>query len=149
MIHAAVRSNLDDVPPAPGALYIRPVLLGVDPIIGAVNPFLANIGLGSWQQQWQSDPDWALRTVMLVMAWQWNGMAVILYLAGLQNVPDDLRHAAMIDGAGRFRAFRDITFPMLAPAQVVLGCISNVLRARIWACKRPALRAGLGDVFGL
>ena len=102
-------------------------IMMLDPIIGAVNPFLANIGLGSWQQQWQSDPDWALRTVMFVMAWQWNGMAVILYLAGLQNVPDDLRHAAMIDGAGRFRAFRDITFPMLAPAFTIVTVLSFIL----------------------
>ncbi len=64
---------------------------------------------------------------MIVMAWQWNGMAVILYLAGLQNVPDDLKHAAMIDGAGRFRAFRDITFPMLAPAFTIVTVLSFIL----------------------
>lgn len=102
-------------------------IMMLDPIIGAINPFLANIGLGSWQQQWQSDPDWALRTVMVVMAWQWNGMAVILYLAGLQNVPDDLRHAAMLDGAGRFRTFRDVTFPMLAPAFTIVTVLSFIL----------------------
>jgi ABC-type sugar transport system permease subunit len=102
-------------------------IMMLDPIIGAVNPFLGNIGLGDWQRQWQSDPDWALRTVMIVMAWQWNGMAVILYLAGLQNVPDDLRHAAMIDGAGRFRTFRDITFPMLAPAFTIVTVLSFIL----------------------
>lgn len=102
-------------------------IMMLDPIIGAVNPFLANIGLGDLQRQWQSDPAWALRTVMLVMAWQWNGMAVILYLAGLQNVPDDLRHAAMIDGAGRFRTFRDITFPMLAPAFTIVTVLSFIL----------------------
>jgi ABC-type sugar transport system permease subunit len=102
-------------------------ILMLDPIIGSVNPFLANIGLESLQRQWQSDPDWALRTVMLVMAWQWNGLAVILYLAGLQNVPDDLRHAAMLDGAGRFRTFRDITFPMLAPAFTIVTVLSFIL----------------------
>ena len=102
-------------------------IIMLDPIIGAVNPFLADIGLGSFQRQWQSDPAWALRTVMIVMAWQWNGMAVILYLAGLQNVPDDLKHAAMIDGAGRFRTFRDITFPMLAPAFTIVTVLSFIL----------------------
>ena len=75
-------------------------ILMLDPIIGVVNPVLRDIGLGSWQREWQSDPAWALRTVMLVLAWQWNGMAVMLYLAGLQNVPDDLKQAALIDGAG-------------------------------------------------
>lgn len=102
-------------------------IMMLDPIIGAVNPFLANIGLESLQRQWQSDPAWALRTVMLVMAWQWNGMAVILYLAGLQNVPGDLRHAAMLDGAGRFRVFRDVTFPMLAPAFTIVTVLSFIL----------------------
>ena len=46
-------------------------------------------------------------------------------------------------------AINSSSFAMLTPAQVVLGCIWNVLRARNWACKRPALWAGLGDVFGL
>ncbi len=102
-------------------------IMMLDPIIGAVNPILRDIGLESWQRQWQADPDWALRTVMVVQAWQWNGMAVILYLAGLQNVPSDLKHAAMVDGAGPVRVFRDITFPMLAPAFTIVTVLSFIL----------------------
>lgn len=102
-------------------------VLMLDPIIGAVNPFLADIGLEGLRRQWQADENWALRTVMLVQAWHWNGMAVVLYLAGLQNVPEDLRHAAMTDGAGPFRVFRDITFPMLAPAFTIVTVLSFIL----------------------
>jgi raffinose/stachyose/melibiose transport system permease protein len=62
-----------------------------------------------------------------VQAWQWNGMAVVLYLAGLQNVPEDLKHAALIDGARPWQVFRDVTFPMLAPAFTIVTVLSFIL----------------------
>ena len=65
--------------------------------------------------------------VYLVQFWQWNGMAVVLYLAGLQNVPEDLRDAALVDGANRWRVFRDVTFPMLAPAFTIVTVLSFIL----------------------
>jgi ABC-type sugar transport system permease subunit len=102
-------------------------ILMLDPIIGIVNPVLRDIGLGAWQREWQSDQTWAMPTVMLVQAWQWNGMAVVLYLAGLQSVPEELRQAAMVDGARRWQVFRDITFPMLAPAFTVVTVLSFIL----------------------
>ncbi|MCA9861424.1 MAG: sugar ABC transporter permease [Thermomicrobiales bacterium] len=108
---------------ATGILWV----LMLDPIIGVVNPVLADIGLGDLQRQWQSDPSLALKTVMVVQAWQWNGMAVVLYLAGLQNVPDDLRHAALVDGAKPWQVFRDVTFPMLAPAFTIVTVLSFIL----------------------
>jgi raffinose/stachyose/melibiose transport system permease protein len=108
---------------ATGILWV----LMLDPIIGVVNPVLNDIGLGDLQRQWQSDPSLALKTVMVVMAWQWNGMAVVLYLAGLQNVPEDLRHAALVDGAKPWQVFRDVTFPMLAPAFTIVTVLSFIL----------------------
>jgi ABC-type sugar transport system permease subunit len=108
---------------ATGVIWI----LMLDPIIGIVNPVLRDIGLASWQHEWQSDLSWAMPTVMLVQAWQWNGMAVVLYLAGLQNVPEDLKQAALVDGAQRWQVFRDITFPMLAPAFTVVTVLSFIL----------------------
>lgn len=108
---------------ATGILWV----LMLDPIIGVVNPVLRDIGLGDWQRNWQSDQAWALKTVMIVQAWQWNGMAVVLYLAGLQNVPEDLRHAALIDGAKPWQVFRDVTFPMLAPAFTIVTVLSFIL----------------------
>lgn len=108
---------------ATGVLWV----LMLDPIIGVVNPVLNDIGLGALQRQWQSDPSLALKTVMVVQAWQWNGMAVVLYLAGLQNVPEDLRHAALVDGAKPWQVFRDVTFPMLAPAFTIVTVLSFIL----------------------
>lgn len=102
-------------------------VLMLDPIIGIVNPVFRDIGLEAWQRNWQADPNWALKTVMIVQAWQWNGMAVVLYLAGLQNVPEDLRHAALVDGANPWQVFRDVTFPMLAPAFTIVTVLSFIL----------------------
>ncbi len=102
-------------------------VLMLDPQIGVINPVLEDIGLASLQQGWQSDPDWAMKTVYLVQFWQWNGMAVVLYLAGLQNVPDELLQAARVDGANRIRAFRDVTFPMLAPAFTIVTVLAFIL----------------------
>jgi raffinose/stachyose/melibiose transport system permease protein len=102
-------------------------VLMLDPIIGIVNPVLHDIGLGSLQREWQADQNWAMKTVYLVQFWQWNGMAVVLYLAGLQNVPEDLRHAALVDGAKRWQVFRDVTFPMLAPAFTIVTALSFIL----------------------
>ena len=108
---------------ATGVLWI----LMLDPIIGIVNPVLTDIGLESLTREWQASQTWALRTVMLVQAWQWTGMAVVLYLAGLQNVPEDLRHAALVDGASRWQSFRDVVFPMLAPAFTIVTVLSFIL----------------------
>ncbi len=102
-------------------------VLMLDPIIGIVNPVLRDVGLSSFQHEWQADPKWAMKTVYLVQFWQWNGMAVVLYLAGLQNVPEDLRHAALVDGAKRWQVFRDVTFPMLAPAFTIVTALSFIL----------------------
>jgi raffinose/stachyose/melibiose transport system permease protein len=102
-------------------------VLMLDPIIGVVNPVLHDVGLGAFQREWQADPDWAMKTIMLVQAWQWNGMAVVLYLAGLQNVPEDLRQAALVDGARPWQVFRDVTFPMLAPAFTIVTVLSFIL----------------------
>lgn len=108
---------------ATGILWV----LMLDPIIGVVNPVLNDLGLGALQREWQSDPSLALKTVMIVQAWQWNGMAVVLYLAGLQSVPEDLKHAALVDGASPWQAFRDVTFPMLAPAFTIVTVLSFIL----------------------
>ena len=102
-------------------------VLMLDPQIGVINPALDDLGLGRFGQLWQADPEWAMRTVYLVQFWQWNGMAVVLFLAGLQGIPEDLQQAARIDGASRWQVFRDVVFPMLAPAFTIVTVLSFIL----------------------
>ncbi|MGI9149691.1 MAG: carbohydrate ABC transporter permease [Chloroflexota bacterium] len=99
----------------------------LSPNIGAINPFLRDVGLGSFARNWLADPALALAVVTLIQFWQWNGIAVVLYLAGLQGVPEELRQAARIDGADGWLTFLHVTFPLLAPAFTVLTVLSFII----------------------
>ncbi|MER7276177.1 sugar ABC transporter permease [Dactylosporangium sp. NPDC000244] len=61
----------------------------------------------------------ALPIVMLVNVWMFSGYSMLIYIAGLRNIPSDVYEAASMDGAGRWRMFRSMTFPLLAPAFTV------------------------------
>jgi multiple sugar transport system permease protein/raffinose/stachyose/melibiose transport system permease protein len=65
---------------------------------------------------WLGDTTWSIVVVALIHAWKWMGLSMLIYLAGLKTIPDDLVEAAHIDGASRLRAFWTIRFPLLAPA---------------------------------
>lgn len=102
----------------------------LSPNIGAINPFLRDIGLGMLTRNWLADPWLALPVVTLVQFWHWMGVPVVLYLAGLQGVPDTLREAARMDGAGAWRVFRHVTFPLLAPAFTIVTVLSFITSFR-------------------
>lgn len=82
---------------------------------GALNAFLESIGLSWFTQLWLGDPDVALWTVMGVLTWKYCGLAIVLLLAGLQGVPEELHEAAAIDGASWWQSQRKITIPLLGP----------------------------------
>ncbi|WP_017975036.1 carbohydrate ABC transporter permease [Actinopolyspora halophila] len=79
---------------------------------GTVDDLLSSIGvnMGGWVNQ----PGWALLVVALLTIWQF-GAPMVIFLAGLQQVPGELYEAAEVDGAGRLRRFRSVTLPMLSP----------------------------------
>jgi ABC-type sugar transport system permease subunit len=93
---------------------------------GAVNGLLENIGLGSWQQDWLSDPDIAIWTLMIILTWKYIGFAVILFLAGLQGIPDELYEAAALDGASYWQIQRRIALPLLAPTFRIWAFLSII-----------------------
>jgi len=79
---------------------------------GAFNSFLALFGIEG--APWVNDPHWALETLMVLAIWQF-GAPMVIFLAGLKQVPNELYEAASVDGAGNWRKFRFITLPMLSP----------------------------------
>lgn len=79
---------------------------------GAFNSLLSLFGITG--KPWVNDPDWALETLMVLAIWQF-GAPMVIFLAGLKQVPTELYEAASVDGAGRFRQFRNVTLPMLSP----------------------------------
>ncbi len=82
---------------------------------GLINSVLGSIGLMSAQQPiaWLGDEKLALLVVMFVDVWKWLGYHMVLFLAGLQAIPDDLYEAAKIDGASGVQQLRCITIPMM------------------------------------
>lgn len=96
---------------------------------GAVNQGLEAIGLGALRQNWLGDPDIAIWSIIIVMVWQFVGYSMVIFLAGLQGIPDEVLEAASIDGAGSVRRFWYIVRPMLAPAitiNLMLSLISGL-----------------------
>ena len=93
---------------------------------GAVNGLLRAIGLGSLEADWISDPDLALWTLMAVITWKYLGFAVILMLAGLQSIPDEIFEAAQIDGASYWQIQRRITLPLLGPTIRIWAFLSII-----------------------
>jgi raffinose/stachyose/melibiose transport system permease protein len=96
---------------------------------GGINEILKSIGLGSWGQNWLGDPNVAIGAIVCVAIWQFVGYSMVIFLAGLQGIPNELLEAAAIDGAGPIRRFWSVVRPMLAPAitvNVMLSIISGL-----------------------
>ncbi len=92
--------------------------------IGTFNTLLRAFGLSP--VRWLSDPDLALFSLALVEIWKQFGYAVVIYAAGLQAIPAALYEAARMDGAGPWRQFRDVTFPLIMPTTFFLLILSVI-----------------------
>ena len=89
---------------------------------GLVNWALGHVGIAPID--WLGDPQWAMPTIILLAVWKNFGYNMVIFLAGLQAIPQDLYEAARIDGASRRRQFWHITLPMLGPVLMVVGVIT-------------------------
>ncbi|CUS99192.1 carbohydrate ABC transporter permease, partial [Candidatus Kryptobacter tengchongensis] len=83
------------------------------PRFGAFNYFLSIFGINPIN--WLGDPRFAMPAIILLAVWKNFGYNMLIFLAGLQNIPEELYEAAKIDGASAFQQFKNITLPMLAP----------------------------------
>jgi multiple sugar transport system permease protein len=96
-----------------------------NPATGPINQFLGHIGLN--QPLWFFDPTWAKPALLILGLWG-IGDAIVLYLAGLLNVPRDLYEAIAIEGANAWQRFRYVTLPMLTPViffTLIIGIIDG------------------------
>ena len=98
----------------------------LDPQFGVVNQGLRAIGLPA--PGWAADSFWAMPTVIVTFSWREVGYFTVIYLAGLQGIPNELKEAARIDGCGAWRVFRHITLPLLVPTTLFVVVLS-VIRA--------------------
>ena len=93
---------------------------------GALNGLLDKVGLGAFTQDWLSNPDLAIWTLLGIITWKYVGFAVILFLAGLQGIPQELTEAAQIDGASYWQIQRRITLPLLGPTLRIWAFLSII-----------------------
>jgi multiple sugar transport system permease protein len=96
----------------------------LDPEFGLANWLLGKIGLGPFG--FFSSQDGALYSIIAMTVWGWIGFDVIVYLAALQGVPQELIEAAAIDGATSWGTFRSVTLPLLSPATLFLVVFSSI-----------------------
>ncbi len=100
------------------------------PNIGLINVMLDAVGLP--KQPFLRSPAQALPSIAVVAVWRSMGFAIIIFLAGLQQIPETYYEAARIDGAGRWRLFWNITLPLLNPVFVYLGVLQTIQFLRMF-----------------
>ncbi|HXG73023.1 MAG TPA: sugar ABC transporter permease [Gemmatimonadaceae bacterium] len=90
---------------------------------------LLNFGLGKFgigPIDWLGDPSWAMPAIIMMSVWKNFGYNMLIFIAGLQSIPQDLYDAAEIDGAGPVRRFFAVTLPLLGPTLLFVGVITMI-----------------------
>lgn len=97
---------------------------------GLLNTILQSAGLDMLAQGWLTNPSLAIWSVSYIEIWKWTGQMMIIFLAGLQSVPEEYYEVADIDGANAFRKFIHVTAPLIKPAFNI-----NLLLCLIWGIR--------------
>jgi multiple sugar transport system permease protein len=91
---------------------------------GLLNQAIGAFGVPA--QRWVSDPFWAMPAIVVMSVWQGLGTSVIIFLAGLQAIPQEYHDAAAVDGAGRWARLRHVTLPLLTPSIFFTGILALI-----------------------
>jgi ABC-type sugar transport system permease subunit len=96
----------------------------LNPDVGLINMLLATIGFDG--PAWLANPTLAMPSIIAMAVWRNVGFAMVVFIAGMQAIPAVLYEAASIDGAGRWKAFRYVTLPMLRPTILFMLVITTI-----------------------
>ena len=110
------------------------------PQYGLLNYALQGIGIDPID--WLGDPRWAMPAIIVMAAWKNFGYNMLIFIAGLQSIPEDLYEAAQLDGASAIQRFRHVTLPMLAPTLVFVGVITMIGYFQLFAEPYVMTRGG-------
>ncbi|GAA2891613.1 putative ABC transporter permease protein YurN [Actinoplanes cyaneus] len=91
-----------------------------DPNFGLANALLRAVGLGRFESSYLGNESTAILWVAVAQIWFHAGQMMVVYIAGINQIPDELYDAAKTDGAGRWQQFRHVTWPMVAPATTLV-----------------------------
>jgi multiple sugar transport system permease protein len=114
------------------------------PSYGPINSFLMSIGIEN-PPGWFVDLKWALPTVMAFHIWQTLGYNVIVFMAGLKGIPNELYEAATIDGATEMKKFRHITIPMISPMTFFLSTMGIIGSFKVFDSVKILTNGGPGN----
>jgi multiple sugar transport system permease protein len=103
----------------------------LDPTSGVLNYLLEKIGLPA--VAWLNDPTWAMPALVIIAIWKSLGFSMVIWLAGLQAIPQELQEAAALDGAGKLQSFFGITLPLLAPTTFFLAVTGVIGSFQVFA----------------
>jgi len=112
---------------------------------GTADSILTGLGLGDLVTGWLSDTSVVIWTMLFILTWKYTGFALILFLAGLANIPAELTEAAAIDGASWWQTQRYVTLPMLGSTIRIWMFLSIIGSLQvfdvIWVASSPAVRS--------
>jgi raffinose/stachyose/melibiose transport system permease protein len=97
-----------------------------DPNFGALNLFFNKVGLTSFALNWLGSESSALYAIAFTQVWFHTGQMMVVYIAGLQQIPKELYEAAEVDGASRWKQFTKITWPMAMPTTLVVMAYTTI-----------------------
>ena len=101
------------------------------PQYGVLNWVLGAVGIHP--VDWLGDPHWAMFAIILMAVWKNFGYNMLIFIAGLQSIPEDLYEAAHLDGAGGWAQFRHVTLPSLAPTFLFVGVMTMLGNFQLFA----------------
>lgn len=97
-----------------------------------INLLFAQIGLENFQPTWNSHPRFGMFAVSIAASWQFTGYVMALYLAGLRGIPQEMREAAAIDGAGTYQTYRYVIIPLLMPVTFTAIVLTGMNSIRVF-----------------
>jgi raffinose/stachyose/melibiose transport system permease protein len=97
-----------------------------DPNFGSINLFFNKVGLESFALNWLGSEGSALYAIAFTQVWFHTGQMMVIYIAGLQQIPQELYEAAEMDGATRWQQFRNVTWPMSIPTTIVVMAYTTI-----------------------
>jgi raffinose/stachyose/melibiose transport system permease protein len=103
-----------------------------NPLLGLFNAVLRGLGLEFLIQDWLGDPSIALFSIFIAYVWQSSGVNMVLFLAGLQGVPEELKEAARVDGANAPRVFWNVTLPSLRQTMIVVTVLTIINSLKVF-----------------
>ncbi|GAA2231416.1 sugar ABC transporter permease [Herbiconiux moechotypicola] len=111
--------------------------------LGLVNYWLGLIGID--RIDWLGSSFWAPISVIIVSSWKTVGFSILIYIAGLQSIPTEIREAAIVDGANAWQRFFRITLPLLSPTVLFLLVINTISAFQLFAEPKVLTGGGPGD----